>query len=54
MGKLTLSTVLTIGLIAAVPLAGCSKTDTAPKAADAAKVVTMTDQSMASKDLFRP
>ena len=50
MRKLTLTAVLTAGLIAAVPLAGCSKTDTATKAADAAKVVTMTDQWVKAAD----
>ena len=53
MRKLTLTAVLTVGLIAAAPLAGCSKTETAPKASDAsdaAKVVTIGDQWVKAAD----
>lgn len=50
MGKLTLTAVLAVGLIAAAPLAGCAKTETATKAADAAKVVTVNDQWVKAAD----
>lgn len=49
MRKLTLTAVLTAGLIAAVPLAGCSKTET-PTATDAAKTVTVSDQWVKAAD----
>ncbi len=49
MGKLTRTAVLTIGLIAAVSLAGCGKTESTT-AADAAKAVTMSDQWVKAAD----
>lgn len=45
-----LSKLLTVGLIAIVPLAGCAKTDTATAGQDGARVVTVSDQWVKAAD----